>query len=106
MTLKTVAICPASQKPARCEYVEDNVIHRCKAYLTITGTDAKTGDPQEQTQCLVEWLPTLLIEAARQQHHTAAAVESFRNETVQANSLTQLILHSAAQTRLANLEDR
>ena len=106
MSLEVVILCPLTQKPKRCEYVEDNKLHRCGAYETVMGEDAKTHEPMEITRCIINLLPVLLIENTRQQHHTAAAVESFRNETVQGNSLTQLILHSAAQTRLANLEDR
>jgi hypothetical protein len=103
MTLETVYLCPMTQAPRRCEYVEDNKIHRCGAYMTLAGVDPSTGEKVDDDRCVINWLPVLLIEGSSQQRSTAAAVESFRNEMVQNSAVTNLILHNAAQTR--RLED-
>jgi hypothetical protein len=42
-------------------------------------------------------LPVLLIENAKQQRSTAAAVESFRNETVTRNDTTNTLLYTLSQ---------
>ena len=48
-------------------------------------------------------MPMMLIENARQQHSTAAAVESFRNEMVKANESSQKLLIQASQiTQITN----
>jgi len=38
------------------------------------------------------WMPVLLIENAQQSRSTGAAVESFRNEMVEANTRSQQLL--------------
>jgi hypothetical protein len=46
-------------------------------------------------------VPLLLLELGRQQHSTAAAVESFRNETVTRNDTTNtLLFHLSQQPQL------
>jgi hypothetical protein len=41
-------------------------------------------------------MPTLMIENSQQQWSTGAAVESFRNEMVKANQVSQKVLLAAA----------
>jgi hypothetical protein len=48
------------------------------------------------------WLPVMLINSAREQHATAAAVESFRNEMVKANESAQQALLAAMQLSAKN----
>lgn len=48
----------------------------------------------DQWQCAINLLPVLLIENGRQQHSTASAIESFRNETVNRTDTTNLLLHA------------
>jgi len=43
------------------------------------------------------WLPVLLIENAQQSRQTGAAVESFRNEMVESNKVSQTIMAMTAK---------
>jgi len=56
--------------------------HGCRWYIQVLGNNPQTGAPLDKWGCAVEWLPVLLIENSQQQRQTGAAVESFRNESV------------------------
>jgi hypothetical protein len=56
-----------------------------------------TGEDIDEWGCAITWLPLLTIENSQQQRQTAAAVESFRNETLNSERTTQGILYAAAQ---------
>ena len=75
--IKTVLTCPLG---AKCEEIKDGAIHRCAWYTKLAGTNM-------------------------QQRSTSAAVESFRNETVQANQTTQQILLMQARPKDTRLID-
>ena len=66
----------------------------CSWYTQIRGQNPQTGEDIDEWGCAVTWLPTLLIENAQMQRQTGAAVESFRNESVNTrnifSALTQL----------------
>ena len=72
----------------------------CAWFLKIAGTHPNTGEQIDEWGCSMAWLPIMLIENGKQQHSTASAVESFRNEMVKANEMsTQLmIMASGIQT--------
>ena len=53
------------------------------------GNHPQTGELIDEWGCEVTWMPTLLIENSQQQRQTGAAVESFRNETL--NRISQTI---------------
>ena len=89
MEIKTVLTCPLG---AKCEEIKDGAIHRCAWYTTLAGTNPNTGDKVDEKGCAMAWLPMLMIENSMQQRSTSAAVESFRNETMQANQSSQLLL--------------
>jgi len=58
-----------------------------------------TGEPVDEWQCAINFVPFLMIENSQQQRQTGAAVESFRNESIrQTNTLTELLVHSVNQT--------
>lgn len=61
----------------------------CSWFTQIRGMNPNTGDPVDEWDCAVKWLPFLLIENSQQQRSTGAAVESFRNEVVVANEKNQ-----------------
>ena len=44
----------------------------------------------------MNWLPILMIENSQQQRQTGAAVESFRNEMVKSNEISQRVLLTSA----------
>ena len=89
MEIKTVLTCPLG---SQCEEIKDGAIHRCAWYTKLAGTNPNTGEQTDEAACSMAWLPMLLIENSMQQRSTSAAVESFRNETMQANQSSQLLL--------------
>ena len=97
MEIKTVLTCPLG---AKCEEIKDGAIHRCAWYTKLAGTNPNTGETVDEHGCAMSWLPMLLIENSMQQRSTSAAVESFRNETVQANQTTQQIMLAQRDPRL------
>jgi hypothetical protein len=81
----------------------------CAWFIEIHGTHPNTGEPLKDWGCAMAMMPMMLIENARQQHSTAAAVESFRNEMVKANDASQRVLLATAgipqQTQTRILEN-
>ncbi len=59
---------------------------KCKRWMTIAGANPNTGEPVNKSDCVDNWTPLLMIENSQQQRQTAAAIESFRNEMVEANN--------------------
>ena len=72
----------------------------CAWFMKIDGTNPNTGKPTEEWGCAMAWLPVLLIENAQQSRQTGAAVESFRNEMVESNKISQAL--SAIKSGAAN----
>ena len=64
----------------------------CAWFMKIQGKNPNTGEPTEDWGCAMAWMPVLLIENAQQSRSTGAAVESFRNEMVEANTRSQQLL--------------
>ena len=62
---------------------------QCSWFTQIRGSHHQTGELIDEWGCAVVWMPTLLIENSQQQRQTGAAVESFRNETL--NRISQTI---------------
>lgn len=60
----------------------------CAWFMKVRGNNPNTGEEVEEWGCAIAWMPVLLIENSQQQRQTGAAVESFRNEMVQANQLS------------------
>lgn len=69
----------------------------CSWYTQIRGMHPQTGEPVDEWGCAVTWMPMLAIENSNQQRSTSAAVESFRNEMVNANESNISVLSAAAQ---------
>ena len=100
--IKTVLTCPLG---AKCEEIKDGAIHRCVCLTKLAGTNPNTGEKMDEEGCAMSFLPILLVENSMQQRSTSAAVESFRNETVQANQTTQQILLMQSQPKDMRLID-
>lgn len=64
----------------------------CAWFLKVQGKNPNTGEQIEDWSCSMAWLPMLLIENSQQQRQTGSAVESFRNEMVKANQVSQKVL--------------
>lgn len=58
----------------------------CAWFIKLRGHHPQGGEPVDEWDCAVKWLPVLLIEGAKETRQTAAAVESFRNEMVRQNN--------------------
>jgi len=57
----------------------------CAWFTQLRGKDPQSEQEIDEWGCAIAWLPLMLVENAQQQRQTAAAVESFRNEMVNAN---------------------
>ena len=93
-----IAECPLG---AKCEEVKTDsngkqYIARCPWYIMVRGTDMNTGKEVDDWGCAIAWLPTLLINTANESRKGVAATESFRNEVVAQNAVTQQIMRLAA----------
>ena len=70
---------------------------QCSWFTQIRGVNPNTGKEVDEWGCAVTWLPMLMIENSQQQRQTGAAVESFRNEMVNAHQASQAILLTTAK---------
>lgn len=77
MQIQHGTYCPLIKKD--CKRLE------CSWFIHIRGTNPNTGEPVDEYDCAVKWLPVLLIENSQQTRQAGAAIESFRNEMVRAN---------------------
>lgn len=81
--MKTELTCPLGHK---CEDARDGVLHRCAWFVELHGQNPQTGEVGTERGCGMAWIPLLLVENARTMRGTSAAVESFRNDMVQAQT--------------------
>lgn len=65
--------------------------------MKVRGNNPNTGEEIDDYGCSMAWLPVLMIENSQQQRQTGAAVESFRNEMVKANDISQQVLMATLQ---------
>lgn len=70
------------------------VCHKCPLWILIRGKNPQGEEIIDTWNCSLAWLPVLLIENSKEQRHTGAAVESFREEMVRANENTLVALSS------------
>ena len=75
-------VCPLHQKDV------SQVCHKCPWFTRVIGKNPQSNEQVDEWGCAIGWLPVLLIENAQQSRQTGAAVETFRNEMVNANSNT------------------
>ena len=68
----------------------------CAWFMQIRGKNPNTGEDVDEWGCSMAWLPLLMIENSPQQRQTGSAVESFRNEMVRANEVSQKVLLQTA----------
>lgn len=69
--------------------------HDCEQYINVRGIDPQTGELMDSWGCAIRWMPTLQIETSQQARQTGAAVESFRNATLEQNERGQQMLVAA-----------
>jgi len=75
----------------------------CAWFVQIRGTHSQTGEEIDSWGCSVAMLPLLLIENSQQSRQTGAAVESFRNEMVTANTNSQKMFLATARAKLKDV---
>ena len=97
MAIEKKIICPLMH--GQC--IEDGAVvngemHACRFWIHIIGKHPQTGADQDHWDCSFAWMPVLMIENSKMQRETGAAVESFRNEMVNANKSSQQLLLAAA----------
>ncbi len=88
--------CPATGFTKSCRSIVSK--YDCPKFVKITGTNSNDGQPVDKFGCVDSFLPMLLIENSKQQRQTGAAVESFRNEMVKANSANFALMYDAQNT--------
>lgn len=77
---------------------KDCIENKCIWYTQVRGMNPNTGEPIDEFQCAINFLPFLIIENTQRQYSTGAAVESFRNESVRQNdTLNELMAYSINQ---------
>lgn len=89
MKLEQGKFCPLIQK--------DCIGLQCSWFTQIRGMNPNTGESVDEWGCAITWLPMLTIENSQQQRSTASAVESFRNEVVDANQKNQQLYIQSLQ---------
>ena len=62
---------------------KDCIQLQCAWFTQVRGVNPNTGEEVDDWSCAITWLPSLMIENSQQQRQTGAAIESFRNETVE-----------------------
>jgi hypothetical protein len=92
MKIEPGTFCPLIKK--------DCIQTKCAWFAQLRGNDPNTGKEIDEWGCAIAWMPVLMIENSQQQRQTGAAVESFRNEMVKANTTTTELL--STQQRLLN----
>jgi hypothetical protein len=81
MQMKPGNYCPLLKK--------DCIQLKCAWYTHVRGLNPNTGAEVDEWACAIAWMPVMAIEVAQKENQTGAAVESFRNEVVKANSQNQ-----------------
>lgn len=98
MELKRKNLCPLLKK--ECIGLD------CAWFVKVEGYDINTGKRVDEWNCTVSLLPMLLIENSGMQRQTGAAVESFRNEMVKSNQMSQELFIAAATGDTKRLEGK
>lgn len=83
MKIESKNICPIYRKP--CKALD------CAWFIQLRGTNPNTGVEIDEWGCSIAWLPILMIENAKETLQAAAAIESFRNEMVDANKAALML---------------
>ena len=71
-------VCPLHKKSMA------KVCHECPWWQRVQGKNPQTGADIDHYECAIALLPMLMVNVAKEAMQTAAAVESFRNETARA----------------------
>ena len=95
--IETIVSCPLGHK---CREIKDGAIHQCAWHVGIEGTNPNTGEKTKEWGCAMTWFPIMMVENSMHQMNTATAVDSFKNEMVEANKASHQVMLAATQLRL------
>ena len=87
--------CPATGFTKTCREIVSDC--DCPKFVKISGVNPNDGQPIDKLGCIDSFIHMSLIENSQMQRQTGTAVESFRNEMVQANNR---IMHLSLNARL------
>jgi hypothetical protein len=62
----------------------DGELVACRFWVHVQGQNPQTGETVNNGDCAISWMPVLLIENSKVNRETGAAVESLRNNNVEA----------------------
>lgn len=93
----------------KCPLVGKKCIeHQCSFYVHLVGLNPQTGQPTDEWNCAVAWLPMLLIENANEVRKSASSTDKVANEVrglrdvpVQIN-LGELLTHKPSVKGIEN----
>ncbi len=68
----------------------------CNRWMHLVGNHPQTGEKLDESRCVDDWVPLLLLENAQMSRQTGGAIESFRNEMVKSNAQSVVMLASMA----------
>lgn len=102
---KIVHSCPFGHTCER-HTIDDNgqiiETNRCRLYVKLAGQNPQTGEMMDEWNCSIAWSVIMLVENANTNRGQTAALESFRNETVQGQNIFNSIMMAAANHNLLN----
>lgn len=78
--------------------------HKCAWFTQIRGVNPNTGQELDEWNCAVSWMPMMAVEIAQKSSQTGAAVESFRNEVVEANYRNQQLYAAGLESGVINAQ--
>ena len=89
---------PIFDPDGKCPLLNKKCIkHQCVWYNMLQGNHPQTGQNIQEWGCSIAWISLLLVENSKHSMATTAATESFRNEMVKANDVSQQVLRATIQ---------
>ena len=76
--------------------------YECPKYVSIQGVHPQSGEVVDEWKCSDAWMPILMIENTKRANETGAAIESFRNEMVDANNNAMMLNAKVLSTAIEN----
>lgn len=84
--------------------IQDGELVACRFWVTVHGKHPQSGETLTSGDCAMAWQPVLMIENSKVNRETGAAIESFRNEMVNANDQTRQAVLMANAINIQRLE--
>jgi hypothetical protein len=88
-----------------CPLIKDECVGlKCSWYTQVRGMNPNTGENVDEWACAIAWIPMMQIETSQQARQAGAAVESFRNEMVNANQQNQQLTAECVNKLIDTME--